>query len=344
MTAKQKLAQKAVLLRIDDLKIQMDGLLERIRPYDEDLYPLIPVIKSFQNDIAALNADLMKSRAEIIMLKGDVDRLNENQAQSAVDMMNGLRDMPGVGPPPAIIDIEKPMTAMRQQLLQQFAKLEAAFNEKLRKIRAEISALRAQQAGDGADRPPSPPPDDDVSVVSELMKEEPAEKQVLADLQKKAEEDRVRQQEQLAKMRQDSREAAAQAAAKSHVDKASRLQKITKALKKEDARPKPTIEFAEAEVQTAESGLASTCDVFTSAAHLPASICVAVLVDSPPVPPAKPPMDISDEVCIIAGEVWAPQKDDNGVQTDPMAHTPPRTPTPGEPDAPIGPEGTRSPC
>lgn len=292
-------------MRFDDIKIQLDKINSQLKDHEEKIATIAPTVQNTHSDIEIMRPEFMKMKADVMLLKGDIDSIKDSQANSVVDFMKQLNEQAAQAQTPVMPDIEKPLLAMRQQFMQQFAKMENAFNEQLRKIKAELIGVKTM----ACEIKNIPPPentiheDEVISVTKEFENEIPAEKLLLEQMQKQAEEERIKKQEELAKLAKDAENAAAVAAAKAKEDRAKEIEMITKIeeekfksnslrLSESSARTNDTgdishissqNEYQTAEVQTEfDESTSLKIDRYTEIKTLPNNMVISILADAPP--------------------------------------------------------------
>lgn len=280
--------KKVLEIRLEDFRVQIEGVKAQLRTIDEKLKPLVTNVPTIRSDVEQLNTDLIKLRAEHLILKSDVERMNDKNADSVVDFMKELRERTAAVEAPPMPDLEKPMLAMRHQFMQQFAKMETAFNEQLRKMRAEISALKTSNAELRNLPPPSPPneQEEEVKITQEFAGEEPAEKALLREMFEKAEEDKKRKEEELERFRKEAEAQAAAAAAKAQEEREKLIALISKEQETPRAEsvvtPEGPREYASIEIQT-DLDSSSYVQFHTSTnCTLPNQLVVSVIAEAAP--------------------------------------------------------------
>lgn len=305
--------KKVMEIRLQDIKIQLDKLNVQITQNEEKLNPLIPVVQQNSTENTMFRPELMKLKADVLLLKGDVDIIKDSQANSVVDVMKMINEQISKNQGPQIVDIEKPLTAMRHQIMQQFAKMENAFNEQLKKVKAEISSIKTLMANvdlkglpqeTGSQNQSLINDDDQIKVADSFANEEPAEKALLEQMQKEAEAERLKKQEELERITKEAQEAAALATSRSKEEREKEAEKIKKdeeekflaqsnqlansnenetTTEKVETDDKSSSNLKQAEVETDNDESSKLrYDTYTEVKNLPNQLVVSVLVDSPP--------------------------------------------------------------
>ncbi|OHT15397.1 hypothetical protein TRFO_14164 [Tritrichomonas foetus] len=285
--------KKIIDMRLDDFKIQIDRINEKLKKYDDTLVPLQPVVQKNTADIDLLRPDLLKTKADVIFLKGDMERVKDSQANSVVDFMKELNEKAAKTQAPAMPDIEKPLLAMRHQFMQQFAKMENAFNEQLKKMRAELISLKTLTHEIKNLPPPTPPNEEEppISVTQEFAGEEPAEVALLREMQRIAEEERIKHQEELARLAKEAEERASREAARAKEEREKEIEEMKQKEEEkfllessrviESLNKETSYETAEVQTDFDESSMIRR-DHYTEVTNLPNHMIVSVIMDSPP--------------------------------------------------------------
>ena len=280
---------KLMDLKFEDLRIQIESINNILKKYEDSLLPLVPIVQKNTADIDLIRPDLIKAKTDVIFLKGDIERIKDSQADSVVDYVNQLKKQAEEAHDQVIPDIEKPMAAMRNQFINQLSKMENAFNEQIKKLKAEISSLKGStnENQDLAEIAPQEDLDDHVvSIASEFAKEEPAEKSLIDEMHKNAEEARKKKQEELENLTKEVEITTA----KAKEDREKEIQQMMKEeeekFSNESARAVEKMNgptYSEAEVQTETDDLSFIKkDIFTEVKNLPNHLIVSIIADSPP--------------------------------------------------------------
>ena len=163
---KDRQLRKVYELAITDLKVQLKNLVERTHLLEDNLSEKTPIINQMRADIEAFSGDVSKNKADIILIKAELQRLNDSNSSSLAEAMKEINKTTHLKSSSAdgklsADDVEKSIKAVRVQCAQQIASLENNMSEEMRKIRADIAGLKSQQSNlqsDFQDIKNAPPP------------------------------------------------------------------------------------------------------------------------------------------------------------------------------------------
>ena len=259
-TPKIQKGKTLVEMKVEDMRIQLDGLSKRLAVLEDKLLPVSDTVQSAKAKLDTFQQESMKTKTDLVIVKSNIDQLNTKVADLAEGAYHESTQ----------IDVERPMNAMRQQIVEHFVMMENAFNEQILKLRAEISQLKGEQVEEH--------PEPIISVAAELAKKEPAEKQVFEQMRNE------QQTEVKPKRKVKPVDASKMLESLVPADTPTVAEKVV--VKAEPVKPK---EYATAEVQTVENGGSLfKFDNFSNCTTIPSNMVVSVLVDSPPREVAAP--------------------------------------------------------
>ena len=164
---KDKYLKKVYELALSDMKVQIKNLIERTKNLEESAQETVPIVQQTRTDVDAMNTEEGKMKADILLLKSELQRMSEANNNSLAEAMKEINKSLTIEASNdgtiSAQDVEKSIKAVRVQCAQQIAAMENNMSEEIRKLRADVAGLRAQQSNiqsqfnDIKDAPPPPP-------------------------------------------------------------------------------------------------------------------------------------------------------------------------------------------